>query len=203
MENASKALFIAVGVFIGLLLLALMIYVFSQGARVSEAYDQKQITNQLELYNSRFEEFDRENNNVIDAISLANLAYDVNNSCNYDPTLTVQVEIEVGNEIFTMPNTPTVSGRNIILRESGEKMSIYGLANYVLYDITPDVNDLEVTGLAGANDNDTLSLTKLNENNRTIYKYLFKVESRDDFEYHAHNNKVARVKLTAYVNPEW
>lgn len=204
MENTSKALFIAVGVFIGLLLLALMIYVFSQGARVSEAYDQKQITNQLELYNSRFEEFDRENNNVIDAISLANLAYDVNKSCNYDQTLAVQIEIEVGSEIFTMPNTQTVSGRNKILPESGSEISIYDLANSLIANTTtPGVKSLKVTGLSGVESTDTLSTTKLNENNRTIYKYLFKVESRDDFEYHAQNNKVARVKLTAYVNPEW
>ncbi len=203
MENASKALLMAAGVFIGVLLLSVMIYVFREGARVNETYDKKQISNQLELYNSRFEEFDKEDNNIIDAISLANLAYDVNSICDYDPTLAVQVEIEVGSEVFTMPNTKTVSGRNIILRESGSEMSIYGLANYVLKDNTPGVKDLGVTGLAGSNDSDTLLTTKLNENNKTIYKYLFRVEDSGDFEYHEQNYKVSRVKLTAYVNSEW
>ena len=203
MENASKALFIVVGVLIGLLLLSLMIYVFRQGARVNAAYDQKQITNQLELYNARFEAFDRDNNNIIDAISLANLAYDVNNSCNYDPTLAVQIEIEVGSEIFTMPNTKTVSGRNKILPETGSEMSIYDLTNaFISNNPTPGVKSLKVTGLSGVTSTDTLSTTRL-ENGKTIYKYLFRVENTNDFEYHEQSLKVSRVKLTAYVNSEW
>lgn len=202
MENASKAIIIVGGVAIGLILLAVMVYLFNQGARVSAAYDQKQITNQLELYNSRFENFNKDNNNIIDAISLANLAYNINNSCNYDPTLVVKVEIKVGKKVFTMPNTKNVSGRNKILPESGAEMSIYGLATYALYDSTPGVNDLEVTGLTGSNNSDTLSTTKLKDG-KTIYKYLFKVKDVNDFEYHNENGKVSRVKLTAYVNPEW
>ena len=62
MENASKALLMAAGVLLGILLLSVMIYVFRQGARVQQTYDQKQITNQLELYNSKFEKYDRDNN---------------------------------------------------------------------------------------------------------------------------------------------
>ena len=203
MENTSKALFIVVGVFIGLLLLSVMIYVFRQGARVNQTYDQKQITNQLELYNARFEEFDRDNNNIIDAISLANLAYDVNNSCNYDPTLAVKIEIEVGSKIFTMPNTRTVSGRNKILPETGSEISIYDLTNALISNNpTPGVKSLKVTGLNGVAATDTLSTTRL-ENGKTIYKYLFRVEDTDDFEYHEQSLKVSRVKLTAYVNSEW
>lgn len=204
MENASKALIIVAGVCIGLLLLATMIYVFRQGARVNETYDQKQITNQLELYNSRFEEFDKDNNNIIDAISLANLAYDVNVDCEFDPTLTVLVEIEVGSEVFTMPNTKSVSGRNKILPETGSEISIYDLANALIANNpTPGVNSLKVTGLSEVEPTDTLATTKLNENNKTIYKYLFRVEDASDFEYHDQNHKVSRVKLTAYLNPEW
>lgn len=199
MENASKALIIVAGVFIGLLLLSVMIYVFRQGAKVNATYDQKQITNQLELYNSRFEEFDKEDNNIIDAISLANLAYDVNKDCDYDPTLTVQVEIEVGSEVFTMPNTNAVSERNKILPESGSAISIYNLTDLTLDELS--VSNLSPIG-GGADSEDKLSTTKLKDG-KTIYKYLFRVEDIDAFEYHEHNGKVSRVKLTAYVNPEW
>ena len=86
MENASKALLIAAGVFLGIMLLTVMIYVFRQGAKVNESYDQKQISLQLELYNSQFEEFDRDNNNVMDVISLCNLASDVNKECDFEET---------------------------------------------------------------------------------------------------------------------
>ena len=41
------------------------------------------------------------------------------------------------------------------------------------------------------------------EDGKTVYKYLFKVEDTDDIEYHPDNGKVSKVRLTAYVNPEW
>lgn len=197
MENASKALIIVAGVFIGLLLLAVMIYVFRQGAKVSETYDQKQITNQLELYNSRFEEFDKENN-IIEAISLANLAYDINNLCDYDPTLTVLVEIQVGGDTFTIPTTNALSGRNKILNDSNNEISIYNLT-----DLTLDELGVVAGTIGGtAKNTDKLSRTQLVDG-KTRYKYLFRVENSDDFKYHDQNMKVSEVKLTAFVNPLW
>ncbi len=205
MENASKALIIVAGVFIGLLLLSVMIYVFRQGARVNETFDQKQITNQLELYNSRFEEFDKEDNNIIDVISLANLAYDVNNLCDYDPTLTVTIEIDVGTDTFTIPTTNVLSGRNKILNDSDHEISIYNLTDLTLNElgvIPGNIDTLPAYSGEGAINTDKLSRTKL-INGRTHYKYLFKVENSDDFKYHDENMKVSRVKLTAYINPLW
>ena len=199
MENASKALIIVVGVILGVLLLSVMIYVFRQGSRVNEAYDQKQITNQLELYNSRFEEFDKEDNNIIEAISLANLAYDTNVICDYDPTLSVKVEIEVGGDTFTIPSANELSARNTILNDTNHEISIYNLADLTLNEL--GVVPGTITG-SGAQNSDKLSTTKLKDG-KTIYKYLFRVENADDFKYHEQNGKVSGIKLTAYVNPAW
>lgn len=217
MENASKALIIVAGVFIGLLLLSVMIYVFRQGARVNETFDQKQITNQLELYNSRFEEFAKDNNNIIDAISLANLAYDTNVLCDYDPTLTVEVEIVVGGDTFKilLPGNHNPSARNIIFDNSGNEMSIYDLANLSLKDLTV-TSVPQKTGVYSLADiphedwvtidvdleNDKLSTTKL-KSNKTIYKYLFGVINSRPIEYHQSNRKVSKVTLVAYCNPKW
>lgn len=199
MENASKALFIVVGVILGVLLLSVMIYVFRQGSRVNEAYDQKQITNQLELYNSRFEEFDKEDNNIIEAISLANLAYDTNVICDYDPTLTVEVEIEVGGDTFTIPRGNELSERNTILNDTNHVISIYNLADLTLNELGVVPGTIQGSG---AQNTDKLSTTKLKDG-KTIYKYLFRVENFDDFKYYEHNGKVSGIKLTAYVNPAW
>ena len=38
---------------------------------------------------------------------------------------------------------------------------------------------------------------------KTIYKYLFKVADPKDWQYNPHNNKVIKIKLTAYCNSEW
>ena len=122
MENASKALFIAVGVFLGIMLLTVMIYVFRQGAKVNESYDQKQISLQLELYNSQFEKFDRDNNNVMDVISLCNLAFDVNKECDFDKALAVQVEVDIGNRTFMIPNSGVIKERNKLFTDNNKKM---------------------------------------------------------------------------------
>ena len=165
MENASKALYIVVGVILGLLLLTVMIYVFRQGARVNAAYDQKQITNQLELYNARFEQFDRDNNSIIDVISLCNAAFDVNMSTDYDSQNSIEVEIVIGNKVFKIPNhycgtckndlninfkdrkckgcgKEIFVNRNMILNGTTQ-MSIYDLANVTLNKLAGGVSNIK------------------------------------------------------------
>lgn len=160
MENASKALFMAAGVLLGILLLSVMIYVFRQGSRVNQTYDQKQITNQLELYNSQFEHYDRDNNNVMEVISLANLAFDVNIDTDYDSTNAVQIEVIIGGKKFIIPNSycpncndsANVNMRDkkcktcgkdlfmernkIVIDSSKTQMSIYDLANLSLKNLS-------------------------------------------------------------------
>lgn len=214
MENASKALLMAASVLLGLLLLSVMIYVFRQGSRVQQTYDQKQITNQLELYNSKFEIYDRENNNIMDVISLCNLAFDINKDSNFDSSSTVQIEIATtagGSAKFELTNTDFIKERNKIKKAgSSEPYDIYNLAVEKLNTLgiasIPQKHTLR-TYLPSKNididlNNDTFSMTKLKDG-KTIYKYLFMVYSENDFEYHLENMKVSRIKLTAYVNPDW
>ena len=208
MENASKALLMAAGVLLGVLLLSIMIYVFRQGSRVNQTYDQKQITNQLELYNSKFEYYDKDNNTVMDVISLVNLAFDINKDTNFDSSNVVQIEIEVGGKTFVLPNTDSITERNMILYGSTQ-MSVYDLASLPLHSSTTGEKHLgiyssSIIDCAGHSEtDDKLSTTKL-KNGKTIYKFLFKVANPEDFEYHLENMKVSRIKLTAYYNKnEW
>lgn len=203
MENASKALFIAVGVFLGIMLLTVMIYVFRAGASVNQSIDQKQVSLQLELYNSQFEKFDKDNNNIIDVISLCNLAFDVNKECDFDKASAVQVEIEIGNKTYIIPNTSQITDRNKILDGTSE-MSIYNLVNYTLGGTSTEKLDINPGSIEGKEDllTDKLSDTKLYDG-KTIYKYLFKVAKPEDFEYNSYTQKVSRIKLTAYCNEEW
>lgn len=206
MENASKALFIAMGVFLGIMLLTVMIYVFRQGASVNQSYDQKQISLQLELYNSRFEKFDRSNNTIIDVISLCNLAFDTNKECDFDKASAVQVEVKIGSKSYILPNTNKINDRNKIL-DGTKEITIYNLVDYTLNNGTDKLGIGSGT-IEGDGDlpTDKLSNTKLvktDTGTKTIYKYLFKVAKTEDFEYNPHNNKVIKIKLTAYCNPEW
>ena len=205
MENAAKALLMAAGILLGILLLSVMIYVFRQGARVQQTYDQKQITNQLELYNSKFEKYDRDTNNIMDIISLANLAFDVNKDSNFESTNAVQIDIVIGGDTFVLPNTNEITQRNTILSDTGNVMSIYDLA-YLPLKASAGEKSLGITpaSISGgmAKDTDKLTTTKLVDG-KTIYKFLFKVEDSDDFQYHIENLKVSRIKVTAYCNPDW
>ena len=208
MENASKALLIAAGVFLGIMLLTVMIYVFRQGAKVNESYDQKQISLQLELYNSQFEKFDRDNNNVMDVISLCNLAFDVNKECDFDKALAVQVEVDIGNRTFMIPNSGVIKERNKLFTDNNKTVPLYNLVDCYIAGGSETLS----VGNGTIKDckiekTDKLSMTKLIKTDtgatKTIYKYLFKVASTDDFQYNPQNNKVIKIKLTAYYNPDW
>ena len=59
MDNASKALIMAASVLLGLLLLSMMIYVFRAAASIDENYDARQGERELQLFNSKFEVFDK------------------------------------------------------------------------------------------------------------------------------------------------
>ncbi|MBR3614272.1 MAG: hypothetical protein IKL55_03745 [Clostridia bacterium] len=219
MENVAKALMISAGVLLGIMLLSVMIYVFRQGAKVNQAYDNKQVSLQLELYNSQFEHYDRNNNNIMDVISLCNLAFDVNIDSNYEPQNAVEIEVEVGNKTFKIPNAYCIVckdntkadlknkkclmcgkdifvKRNHIIDESNNQISIYNLAKYTLSELGI------TTGITADFSKDTLSTTKLKDG-KTIYKFLLEVQNSDDFQYHSENMKVSKIKLIAYDNPEW
>ena len=96
MENASKALYIAASVLIGLLLITVFTRVFKAGASVNENYDQTQRTAQLEAYNGTFENFNVPENTIMDVITVANHAYSVNAATEYEPTSAVKIVIKVG-----------------------------------------------------------------------------------------------------------
>ncbi len=102
MENASRALIMAASTMIALMILACMIYLFRQGALLNEHYDRSQISRNLELYNSKFLQFDRSDNSFSDIISLCNLAYDVNVGTEYSPTWAVQVEFSIGGVTYVL-----------------------------------------------------------------------------------------------------
>ena len=79
MENASKALIMAAGVLIGILILSLAVFLFVDfGSTSSEIYDEVE-TRQLAQYNAQYTIYvGRENITIYDIITLANLAKENN-----------------------------------------------------------------------------------------------------------------------------
>ncbi len=81
MENASKALIIAAGVLIGILVLSLAVFLFMDfGARSKDIYAQVEL-NQLTQYNSQYTVYNgRSDITIYDIITLCNLAKENNDT---------------------------------------------------------------------------------------------------------------------------
>lgn len=228
MENASKALLMAAGVFLGIGLLTIMIYLFRAGGKVSEAYDSKQITNQLELYNGQFEFYDTRENTISDVLTLANLVYSVNEDTEYDKGYAVQLDIDIGGKIYSVPSTyknestyeKYLPKRNMIW-DGANAVSIYDLMNKTIGELNTSANAVvdntnlenplksQITNLSlyTGNTIDTserLSMTRFSSSGqKTIYKYLFVCDTSDDFQYHDTTGRVKYIKLKLYINPEY
>lgn len=79
MENASKALIMAAGVLIGILILSLAVFLFVDfGSTSSQIYDEVEVR-QLAQYNAQYTIYaGRDNITIYDIITLANLAKENN-----------------------------------------------------------------------------------------------------------------------------
>lgn len=79
MENASKALLMAAGVLIGLLILSLAVYLFVTFGATSAEIHKEIETNRLAEFNNQFTRYmEKEDITIYDVITIANLATDNN-----------------------------------------------------------------------------------------------------------------------------
>lgn len=79
MENASKALLMAAGVLIGILILSLGIYLFASFASTSAEMHKENAKQQIDQFNSQFTSYaGKEGITIYDVVTLANLATETN-----------------------------------------------------------------------------------------------------------------------------
>ena len=225
MENASKALIIAATSMIALMILAAMVYLFRQGSKMSENYDREQIQRNLELYNSRFLNFNNDRNTISDIISVCNLAYNTNIDTDYDEGWCVQINVNIFNKIFSIPSKKpnnTDYKRNMIFRASEhEPQSIYNLTAYTMDQLGYSKSDLpkEMYTITADKElkEDVFKRIKLNEkvkykieghigeNDPVTEGYLFLFECSPDDEDGIQVNSSGRVcemNFNAKINPE-
>lgn len=115
MENASKALLMAAGVLIGLLVISLAVYLFTSFASTSADVHKQNEQQQIEQFNSQFTSYvGKEGITIYDVVTVANLATENNRYYEYpkrkfaqepqtatDSYISVQLKnatIEKGNE---------------------------------------------------------------------------------------------------------
>ena len=204
MENASKAIMIAGGVLIGVLILSMFVYVFRAAARTNQSYDENQIQKQLEAYNSQFEIYNKDSNTISELLTLINLAYHTNSNYNYEPQNSVAISINIGSKYFNIvdkldSNKNPIIKKNMVLSSvsensiNGDLISIYDLINKTFSELGINTTNSDIT-------NDTLIKCKLTPSGKTIYKYLFKC---DNIDYHKENGKISYMKFSILRYKYW
>lgn len=85
MENASKALIIAAGVLIGIMILSLAVYLFANFGSTAARIEKENSQNELIRFNTQFTKYDgMDRITIYDIVTVANLAKD--NNAKYDYT---------------------------------------------------------------------------------------------------------------------
>lgn len=160
MENASKALIMAGAVLIGIIILALMVYLFNAASSMRSAYSNNVNTTRMTEFNTKFTKYAitignyRANGNYVtihDIISLANNADQFNDGLEPDSYDYITIQFRVctdddrnilGNRLETVTGLTSeedISKKNGYLEE-------YGARKFVIDD---DENSIEYNKTSG------------------------------------------------------
>lgn len=193
MDNAIKAFYMGAAMLIAVLVICVWVYIFRSAGKLSESYEFKKSTEQVQAFNSQFEAYERETfqsnqtnsaysfsskgNTASDVISCANLAFDINSKCDYDMQNTVQVTINMGagasNKYYIYPLSKQkknnfIKGLNFDTARIRTENATQGDEEYYdFYNFLKSYNDVRIVNISSTNYNST---------NETIYKYYFDVD---------------------------
>ena len=208
MENASKALYMAAAILISIMLVGIFVYIFRAGARTGEKYEQKQAEEQLQLFNSKFEYYNKKNNTISDMITVANLAIDTNEKISYNSQKTVAIDICFGGTSYLSISNKYGIERNFLyygesntINGNNKKMYMYDLMNKKMEDLKLYKNDTtfgagDFSISLGADGKESLSLV----NKDQVYKYYFNIE---EIKYQEQTGRVNYMKFKLILNPDF
>jgi len=141
MENASKALLIAGGIFLAILILSAMMYMASSITSIGEAQENKKAAEQLAAFNAQYEAYDKQLMYGTDIVTVINKAY--------EDGITIKLNgIEVTSSDFTLDEVK-INMRAAKLDASDatsgyEPLKIYKSTGNIGYDdITGKVKSME------------------------------------------------------------
>ena len=133
MENATKALIMAGGVLISVLLISFLLILLRKGGAANAEYQTTMSDTELAKFNSQFEVYDRKNNTYFDVITVANMAYDINKKNGYDSQNSVSVYLCVNdkdNIIYSiLPNNKAKKNYFFIKKNTNQTKDMYSLVS--------------------------------------------------------------------------
>lgn len=120
MENASKALLIAGGILIGIILLSLGAYLFSSAANFGMTYREEEAKQQIEAFNAKFEIYSGiQSLSIHDVITAANLANQNNTHNEYNTGNTGYISVFLDTILIDLEDQAEVIQRNIAKEYDG------------------------------------------------------------------------------------
>ena len=127
MENASKALIMAGGVLIGILILSLAVYLFTSfGAESKKMYDRIE-SNQLTQFNAKYNIYaDRKDLTIYEVISVANQANENNKNYKLYTDYETEYKIQI---VLQAPNHNTSNLQDVTEEEKQEMINEFSEIN--------------------------------------------------------------------------
>lgn len=112
MENASKALLMAVSILIGLIILSLGVYLVNTFKSFSQDYNESLEIQRMQQFNAQFTAFStRSNVSIHEIMTLANYAKEFNSTNNIEPTnnqyIKVYIKFNEKGKTFNLTNEST------------------------------------------------------------------------------------------------
>lgn len=144
MENASKALIMAAGVLIGILILSLAVYLFlSFGSTSAELHKQKE-EQQLNQFNAQFTSYvGKEGITIYDVVSVANLATESN--IYYEFTKRTAMTDGKDNYISVQFKNSKIAGYHEKTIEKGFNENMTSITDYYNTLISKDLEYMNIT----------------------------------------------------------
>ncbi len=226
MQNVSQALIIAGSVILGVILLATLVNVLRLGGSVNKAYDENQLNYQTEAFNYQYEVYQRDDNTIMDMVTLLNLAYSANSETNYDLNSSVTIVIKIGNKTYRIPKDISTDVETFYNNNAGvlERNQVYEVsANEVrsVYDLL-DKTLNELNNFSFGTSSDKLSKVHIGEyiyypdrkvddenfgkpvlgNNGTTYKYVFDCDD-STITYNKLTGRITKMEFVCKENPYW
>lgn len=176
MENASKALIMAGGVLVAIMLISFMVLFFRSAGSINAEYDIQVAEREVEKFNSQFEAYAKEKNSFFDVITVANLAYDVNKKNDWDAKNGVLIKIKKSNGtvIYSILNDKNLQKNYFFENEGPNQVYMYDKTE-VIDKYTEQIVDT-MTG-------------------KMIYKYNFKCVGENSILYNTTTVKSEKCNL--------
>ncbi|MBP3800703.1 MAG: hypothetical protein J6I85_01530 [Clostridia bacterium] len=141
MENAAKALLMAGGVLIGILILTLAAYLYASFGGTSQIIQDRMDKSELNQFNNKFISYQSKECTIYDIVSVVNLANEFNEKNGFEDSSSDYIKVYLQRSLVN-PNVSTVTVNYLKGFLYGEDTGVGSLAKYELYKYTctPEIN---------------------------------------------------------------